>query len=307
MTELEGAVLLAQVRRLDRIREHLRANRAIVEEIIGEVPGIRFRELPGPGRRPGHPPGRDLPRREHRRRGDRRSSARSPWPPAAGMSTPTWSTSWRAGRSPVAAVRSIARAPTGARPTTGAGMLPATDRLLERSMSFAIGVLDPNLAPFGIADARRPRRRGGQGRAVPRRRPPAPDLAARQAMASESDPVRRRITLDDVAVAAGVSRATASRALGDNPRISARTRTSVRAWAERLHYVPNAAARSLRVRRTRTLGLLLADLMRPGPRPGGGRVRARGRRGRLHRHRRGRAERAEPRASGAQGLRRARD
>jgi hypothetical protein len=29
-------------------------------------------------------------------------------------------------------------------------MLPATDRLLERSMSFAIGVLDPNLAPFGI-------------------------------------------------------------------------------------------------------------------------------------------------------------
>jgi hypothetical protein len=29
-------------------------------------------------------------------------------------------------------------------------MLPATDRLLERSMSFSIGVLDPNLAPFGL-------------------------------------------------------------------------------------------------------------------------------------------------------------
>jgi LacI family transcriptional regulator len=82
-------------------------------------------------------------------------------------------------------------------------------------------------------------------------------------MASESEPVRRRITLDDIAAAAGVSRATASRALGDNPRISAPTRESVRAWAERLHYVPNAAARSLRVRRTRTLGLLLADLMDP--------------------------------------------
>jgi hypothetical protein len=31
-----------------------------------------------------------------------------------------------------------------------AGMLPATDRLLERSMSFSIGVQDPNLAPFGL-------------------------------------------------------------------------------------------------------------------------------------------------------------
>jgi hypothetical protein len=29
-------------------------------------------------------------------------------------------------------------------------MLPATDALLARSMSFAIGVIDPNLAPFGV-------------------------------------------------------------------------------------------------------------------------------------------------------------
>ena len=31
-----------------------------------------------------------------------------------------------------------------------AGMLPATDALLARSMSFGIGVVDPNLAPFGL-------------------------------------------------------------------------------------------------------------------------------------------------------------
>ena len=31
-----------------------------------------------------------------------------------------------------------------------AGMLPATDAVLARSMSFAIGVIDPNLAPFGV-------------------------------------------------------------------------------------------------------------------------------------------------------------
>jgi hypothetical protein len=28
-------------------------------------------------------------------------------------------------------------------------MLPVTDSLLERSMSFGIGILDPNLAPYG--------------------------------------------------------------------------------------------------------------------------------------------------------------
>ena len=35
-------------------------------------------------------------------------------------------------------------------PAYHAGMLPRTDALLARSMSFAIGVVDPNLAPFGL-------------------------------------------------------------------------------------------------------------------------------------------------------------
>ncbi len=73
----------------------------------------------------------------------------------------------------------------------------------------------------------------------------------------------RRVTLDDVARIAGVSRSTASRALADDPRISAPTRIAIRAAADELGYIPNAAARSLRVRRTRTLGLLLADLSDP--------------------------------------------
>ena len=48
MTELEGAVLLAQVRRLAAIREHLSANAALVRSIIEEVPLLEFRELPDP-------------------------------------------------------------------------------------------------------------------------------------------------------------------------------------------------------------------------------------------------------------------
>jgi DNA-binding LacI/PurR family transcriptional regulator len=77
------------------------------------------------------------------------------------------------------------------------------------------------------------------------------------------DGKRRRILLKDVASRANVSGSTASRALADDKRISAATRLVVKAAAADLHYVPDAAARSLRVRRTRTLGLLLPDLRDP--------------------------------------------
>ena len=62
---------------------------------------------------------------------------------------------------------------------------------------------------------------------------------------------------------AGVSRSTASRALGDDPRIGFATRTSVKRAAAELQYIPNATARSLRVKRTRTFGLLLPALSDP--------------------------------------------
>lgn len=82
-------------------------------------------------------------------------------------------------------------------------------------------------------------------------------------MATSGGGPRRRVVLEDVARRADVSRSTASRALADDPRISLATRALVKAAAADLHYVPNAAARSLRVRRTRTLGLLIADLSDP--------------------------------------------
>ncbi len=78
-----------------------------------------------------------------------------------------------------------------------------------------------------------------------------------------NDGPRRRILLKDVALKANVSGSTASRALADDPRISPATRLTVKAAAAELHYVPDAAARSLRVRRTRTLGLLLPDIRDP--------------------------------------------
>lgn len=73
----------------------------------------------------------------------------------------------------------------------------------------------------------------------------------------------RRVVLADVARLAETSEATASRALKDDPRIGETTRAAVHAAAQKLRYVPNAAARSLRAKRTHILGLLLDDLADP--------------------------------------------
>jgi DNA-binding LacI/PurR family transcriptional regulator len=72
--------------------------------------------------------------------------------------------------------------------------------------------------------------------------------------------VARRPTLADVAAAAGVSRATASRALSDSPNVSGDTRERVWAAAERLAFEPNHMARSLRTRSSRLVGMLLPDI-----------------------------------------------
>jgi DNA-binding LacI/PurR family transcriptional regulator len=74
---------------------------------------------------------------------------------------------------------------------------------------------------------------------------------------------RRRATLRDIARAVGVSVATASRALRDDPRIGERTRTRVRLVAEELGYVPNHAARTLARSTSLTLGLMVPDVVDP--------------------------------------------
>jgi dTDP-4-amino-4,6-dideoxygalactose transaminase len=149
MTELEGAVLLAQLAKLDRIREHLRSNRDIVWSTIRSLPGIGFRTLPD-------------------RDGDLATHLIVIFPDAT------------MARNVSQALESITLDQSGwhvyshmenlldQRTVSGrgcpfdcafthdtsvdyrVGMLPRTDALLARSMSFAIGVMDPNLAPFGL-------------------------------------------------------------------------------------------------------------------------------------------------------------
>jgi LacI family transcriptional regulator, galactose operon repressor len=73
------------------------------------------------------------------------------------------------------------------------------------------------------------------------------------------------VTLRDVAARAGVHPATASRALNPETRLLVREDTARRvlAAAETLGYHPNQVARSLRTRRSHTVGVLIPDLTNP--------------------------------------------
>ena len=70
----------------------------------------------------------------------------------------------------------------------------------------------------------------------------------------------RRVTLRDVAKGAGVSLATASKALNHRQHVRASTRERVLRVAEELAFSPNEAARSLLAGQTGTVGLITGDL-----------------------------------------------
>ncbi|MFD7548839.1 LacI family DNA-binding transcriptional regulator [Streptomyces sp. NPDC059578] len=81
---------------------------------------------------------------------------------------------------------------------------------------------------------------------------------------SESDGASPlRVTMETVAAAAGVSRATASRVFYGSTPVTPRTRDAVYAAAERLGYVPNTMARSLAAHGSDVLGLLVRDPTNP--------------------------------------------
>lgn len=67
-------------------------------------------------------------------------------------------------------------------------------------------------------------------------------------------------TLADVAAEAGVSLSTASRALRDGPSVTEETRRRVRTAARGLGYEPNRLARSLRMRSSTLVGVIVPDI-----------------------------------------------
>jgi LacI family transcriptional regulator, galactose operon repressor len=87
---------------------------------------------------------------------------------------------------------------------------------------------------------------------------PTPEPAARA-----DRPGRRLPTSHDVALEAGVSQPTVSRALRGDPRVTEATRRRVLAAAERLGYVTSDRGRSLATRRTSRIGVVVEDLDNP--------------------------------------------
>ena len=70
---------------------------------------------------------------------------------------------------------------------------------------------------------------------------------------------RSNATLEEVALLAGVSRATVSRVVNGSPRVSADVRVDVQAAIDRLGYVPNRAARSLVTRRSDSIAVVITE------------------------------------------------
>ena len=79
-------------------------------------------------------------------------------------------------------------------------------------------------------------------------------------VSAEPGPRSRQPTLADLAREAGTSASTASRALSGRGYVSPDARTKLLEVAERLGYVPNLSARTLKQRTSRVVGVVVSDL-----------------------------------------------
>ena len=74
---------------------------------------------------------------------------------------------------------------------------------------------------------------------------------------------RRRPTIHDVAVEAGVSTGTVSRVAAGQGSVAEETRARVISAMAKVGYQPNAAARAMRTNVSKTIGLLIPDIRSP--------------------------------------------
>lgn len=74
---------------------------------------------------------------------------------------------------------------------------------------------------------------------------------------------RQDVSIEDIALAAGVSHSTVSRALRDSTLISAEVRERIQHLAQQMGYTPNGVARSLQNRRTHSIGLVVTAISDP--------------------------------------------
>jgi LacI family transcriptional regulator/LacI family repressor for deo operon, udp, cdd, tsx, nupC, and nupG len=75
--------------------------------------------------------------------------------------------------------------------------------------------------------------------------------------------IKKNITIENVARQAGVSKATVSAVLNNKSSVATSTREHVLEIIRKLNYRPNHIARSLSIRRTRTIGLVVKQIDNP--------------------------------------------
>ena len=73
----------------------------------------------------------------------------------------------------------------------------------------------------------------------------------------------KQVTIKDVARAAGVSYSTVSRSLTGSPEISEKTRNRILQLCKEMNYTANAVARSMVMKSTKLLGLIVTDISNP--------------------------------------------
>jgi dTDP-4-amino-4,6-dideoxygalactose transaminase len=149
MTELSGAVLLGQLKKMDRITSHLHENKAIVKSILADVPGLGFRTLVDPEGDLATHLVVLLPTKEI-------AEAVAGEVGSITLGTSGWhvynhmdhvlSRRTVTGKGCPFDCGHTDHAPGNYEP----GMLSQTDGLVDRAISIGIGVRDGNLAPWGL-------------------------------------------------------------------------------------------------------------------------------------------------------------
>lgn len=82
-------------------------------------------------------------------------------------------------------------------------------------------------------------------------------------MLRKADQNIQKVTIKHIAKVAGVSVSTVSRALRNDPAASPKTVNRILTIAERLNYYPDSLAKSLRQKKTNTIGIIFNDLNNP--------------------------------------------
>jgi dTDP-4-amino-4,6-dideoxygalactose transaminase len=151
-TELQAAVLLAQLRKLPQILNHLRTNKRRYKEILSDLPGLEFREIADPDGECATMltvilPDEPLARRVAEDLGTK-VVADAGWHVYNNMEQILEQRTVTPEQCPFTCSPYANR---GGKMTYRKGMLPQTDALLGRSINISIGVSDPGLSSaFGV-------------------------------------------------------------------------------------------------------------------------------------------------------------